>query len=289
MLKKKQHKSSSKTICILLCAGMLFLVLSLMIKKESEIVETIVLDAENTCEEEKELENKKLLVEQWNADKENANALSLLEDKASAIKVKSTGSENTANTENTENTENTVNTDQEKLVKIESVNEAQVAVNTEIAQEAVEQEIVNQQVEQSTDVSLNETMQVSESDYDVLVRIVEAEATGEDIKGKILVANVILNRVNHDSFPDTVYDVVFETCGGSPQFSPTADGRFDSVEISDESREAVERALDGEDYSNGALYFSARSQADPDNMNWFDSKLKWLFKYGGHEFYALKE
>ncbi|RDU23160.1 hypothetical protein DWV06_11445 [Anaerosacchariphilus polymeriproducens] len=155
-----------------------------------------------------------------------------------------------------------------------------------VQDENVQDECDNQEC---SNTQTNNAIQLPNNDYDVLVRIVEAEATGEDMKGKILVANVILNRVKHESFPNTVTDVVFETCGGSPQFSPTADGRFDSVRISEGSKEAVNRALAGEDFSNGALYFSARSHADPNNMSWFDTHLKWLFKYGGHEFYALKD
>ncbi len=49
---------------------------------------------------------------------------------------------------------------------------------------------------------------MSDGDYDVFLRIVEAEAGTEDLKGRILVANVILNRVKNDEFPDTVTDVV---------------------------------------------------------------------------------
>lgn len=274
MYKKNQHKFSKRLISISLCISMLFLVICFTVREESKVVETIVLDVENTTDEEKELNNKKLLVEQWDLDNSNNNALSLIEDKTDNIKE---SNENESNTNFTQ-----VKAESEKT-EVENPN------NTEATEQALEQEQISQQIEQSPDTQTQEVMQISDSDYDVLVRIVEAEATGEDIKGKILVANVILNRVNHESFPDTVTDVVFETCGGSPQFSPTADGRFDTVEVTDESREAVNRALSGEDYSNGALYFSARSQADPENMNWFDSHLKWLFKYGGHEFYALKE
>lgn len=128
---------------------------------------------------------------------------------------------------------------------------------------------------------------LDETNYQVLLRIVEAEASGEGLTGKKLVANVILNRVNHSSFPDTVEAVVFERSGGHVQFSPTADGRFESVTISEETIQAVEAVLCGEDNSQGALFFSARSKADPDNMSWFDRNLKWLFAHGGHEFYTL--
>ncbi len=130
---------------------------------------------------------------------------------------------------------------------------------------------------------------LSDEDYQVLLRIVEAEATGEDIKGKILVANVILNRVDHKQFPNTVKKVVFQKNGSTVQFSPIKDGRFWSVKVTKETKKAVKRALNGEDYSKGALFFSARSKADKRSMNWFDKNLKWLFKYGGHEFYTLKK
>lgn len=128
---------------------------------------------------------------------------------------------------------------------------------------------------------------LDEKNYQILLRIVEAEAAGEGIEGKKLVANVILNRVCHASFPNTVEEVVFQKSGGHAQFSPTIDGRFESVQISSETVEAVDMVLAGSDDSQGALFFSARSKADPDNMSWFDKNLKWLFAYGGHEFYTL--
>lgn len=131
-------------------------------------------------------------------------------------------------------------------------------------------------------------IELSSLDYNALLRIVEAEATGEDLKGKILVGNVIMNRVESEEFPDSVQEVVFQKVGGHVQFSPTADGRYESVTISEETNDAVDNILAGVDYSQGALFFSARDKADPTNMSWFDTNLKWLFVYGGHEFYTLK-
>ena len=127
--------------------------------------------------------------------------------------------------------------------------------------------------------------QLSAQDYDSLLRIVEAEAGGEDADGKLLVANVVLNLVNSDKFPDTVTEVVMQREDGVAQFSPTVDGRFQSVTVSEETYEAVQRALYGEDISQGALYFCAREKADSSNMKWFDQKLTKLFSYGNHEFF----
>lgn len=129
---------------------------------------------------------------------------------------------------------------------------------------------------------------LANSEKEILQRIVEAEASGEDLKGKVLVANVILNRVKSAEFPNTVEKVVFQRNNNAVQFSPTKDGRYWSVTVSKQTKTAVEMAMSGEDYSKGALYFSARSKADKSSMRWFDSSLKWLFAYGNHEFFASK-
>lgn len=125
----------------------------------------------------------------------------------------------------------------------------------------------------------------SDDDLEVLLRIVEAEAGCEDEDGKLLVANVILNRMMDDAFPDTVTEVVFQRENGVSQFSPVADGRYYEVVISKETIRAVSRALKGEDISEGALYFAAREYADSDRMKWFDERLTYLFVHGRHEFF----
>lgn len=134
---------------------------------------------------------------------------------------------------------------------------------------------------------LEKTRQIdlSQEDYEVLLRIVEAEAGGEDAEGKMLVAGVVLNRVADEAFPDTVREVVFQRKNGTSQFSPVYSGRYDSVKISEETIEAVERVLCGEDITEGALYFAARKYADTDKMKWFDENLTFLFSHGGHEFF----
>jgi N-acetylmuramoyl-L-alanine amidase len=126
---------------------------------------------------------------------------------------------------------------------------------------------------------------VSEREFWILSRIVEAEATDKDMKSKILVANVVINRWKSSQFPDDIAGVVFQRENGAVQFSPTADGRYESVDITQSSVESVDRALKGEDYSMGALYFVERSFADPDNVSWFDRALTRLFEYQGHAFY----
>lgn len=127
---------------------------------------------------------------------------------------------------------------------------------------------------------------LEKEDLEVLLRIVEAEAGCEDEEGKLLVANVILNRLNSERFPDSIREIVFQRDNGVSQFSPVTDGSYDRVQISEATVNAVGRALDGEDISRGALYFAARKYADSESMRWFDEKLTLLFRYGGHEFFT---
>lgn len=126
---------------------------------------------------------------------------------------------------------------------------------------------------------------LSDTDLEVLLRIVEAEAGNEDEDGKLLVANVVLNRLNSESFPDTVAGVVFQKEKGVSQFSPVSNGSYYRVKVSEETVNAVERALMGEDISQGALYFVARKYADSQKVEWFDRNLTYLFVHGGHEFF----
>ena len=130
---------------------------------------------------------------------------------------------------------------------------------------------------------------MSDEDYANLLQIVEAEAGTEDIKGRVLIANVIMNRVRHPEFPDNITDVIWEYDNGVPQFSPVADGRIGEVTVTDETREAVKQALEGADYSEGALFFIQKSAAEKHNIAWFEKDLTKLFKHGVHEFYTYPE
>ncbi len=129
---------------------------------------------------------------------------------------------------------------------------------------------------------------ISESDVTMLQRIVQAEAGGEDAIGKILIANVVLNRMQSNRFPDTIKGVVTQHKGSSYQFSPVKSGRIWSVKISSSTKEAVNKALQGVDYSKGALYFISKDNLSASKAREFDTRLDWLFKHGGHDFYKRK-
>ena len=130
-------------------------------------------------------------------------------------------------------------------------------------------------------------LDLDEENLTALYRIVEAEATDQDVYGRMLVANVVINRT-YAGFSSTVKGVIFQTIGGSQQFAPIRDGRYYTVEVTSKTKEAVDRVLKGEDYSNGALYFFQRDLTTAQKAAWFDNELKYLFKYGCHEFYTEK-
>lgn len=127
---------------------------------------------------------------------------------------------------------------------------------------------------------------LADEDYEALLKIVQAEAGNEDEEGKMLVAGVVLNRVKSKRFPDSVQKVVMQQKDGVYQFSPVANGTYKSAKVTQETVDAVERVLKGEDITQGALYFAARKYADPEKMKWFDCNLTRLFEHGGHEFYT---
>lgn len=141
------------------------------------------------------------------------------------------------------------------------------------------------QIQEAARIKKSCGVAVSASDRVILERIVEAEAGGEDHKGKVLVANVVLNRVKSKSFPSTVEEVVFAHRGSTYQFSPIYDGRYYTIDVSNDTKKAVKDALNGVDPSQGALYFMERAYADSDNAAWFDRCLTRLFSYHCHEFY----
>ncbi len=96
---------------------------------------------------------------------------------------------------------------------------------------------------------------LTKHDYDWFVKIIEAEAGGESLQGKVAVGSVVLNRVMHKQYPDTITDVIFQRVKHVYQFSPVADGRIYQVIPSSDSYKAAKMALKGMDPTEGALFF----------------------------------
>lgn len=154
--------------------------------------------------------------------------------------------------------------------------------------EQSDRRVINDESEFTYKLNDKFIIDIDKDEREVLEKIVEAEASGQNVYGKMLVAAVILNRKNNKSFPDTISGVVYQHSGDTYQFAPIRDGSFEKAKPSDMTKEAVGRVLEGEDYSEGALYFFHRAGTTKEKASWFDKKLKYLFKYGSHEFYKQK-
>ncbi len=89
-----------------------------------------------------------------------------------------------------------------------------------------------------------------DGDLQLLARIISAEARGEPYQGQVAVGAVVLNRVRHPSFPDTLSGVIYQT----DAFTAVSDGQFDKP-IAESAWRAAQDALNGSDPSGGALYY----------------------------------
>lgn len=87
-------------------------------------------------------------------------------------------------------------------------------------------------------------------DVDLLARLISAEARGEPYEGQVAVGAVVLNRVNHASFPNTLSGVIYQ----SGAFSCLDDGQFDEP-VAESAYRAARDALNGWDPSGGAIYY----------------------------------
>lgn len=171
-------------------------------------------------------------------------------------------------------------------------------IQDELARSAVEIEVVEKEVlmqaqqakEEAAEKERQEkerlkreraVIRYSDEDYEVLKRIVQAEAGICDTQGKIMVANVIINRVRSGEFPNNITDVVYE----KSQFSPVIDGSINTCQVTAQTVDCVDRALAGEDYSQGALYFMNRGGSASSNVNWFDGRLTFVMQHEKHEFF----
>lgn len=153
-------------------------------------------------------------------------------------------------------------------------------VETEIPTEETVEQVV---VEETPEALTGNSFSLEDQEYQVLLKIVEAEAGCEDTEGRMLVANVVMNRVRNGNFPNTVTEVVYQRQDGTAQFSPVSDGRIDTVNVSQGTIDAVARVMNGEDISQGALFFrSVRSRS-----GWFDQKLSRVLEHGNHIFYTM--
>ena len=108
------------------------------------------------------------------------------------------------------------------------------------------------------------------------------EARGETVMGQIAVAQVTMNRVSHDYFPDSVCDVVWQP----NQFSWTHDGKSDiprdpeAYKVAESIAETVYYHIE-DDPTDSALFYHATDIKG----GWFRDSLEYETTIGNHRFY----
>lgn len=90
----------------------------------------------------------------------------------------------------------------------------------------------------------------SSNDTELLARVISAEARGESYNGQVAVGAVILNRVEHPSFPNSIAGVVYQPGA----FTCMTDGQI-NANVTSSAKRAASDALNGVDPSGGAIYY----------------------------------
>lgn len=112
-----------------------------------------------------------------------------------------------------------------------------------------------------------------------LPQIINAEAKFEPLAGQIGVGNVVMNRLSSLDFPDTIFEVIYDT-EHTVQFEPISTGGI-FQEPTEQATIAAYLCLEGYSTVGGSLYF-----VNPEfGSGWFDSSLELVETIGHHNFY----
>jgi len=110
---------------------------------------------------------------------------------------------------------------------------------------------------------------------DLLSRLIYSESGNQPLNGKIAVGNVIMNRIENERFPDTIYDVIY----AKNQFCVVRNGSI-NLQPNDESVVAAKLTFEGVRLTN-ALYFN-RSGLN----SWASRNCTYVTTIGNHDFFA---
>ena len=121
------------------------------------------------------------------------------------------------------------------------------------------------------------TQDSSSGDLALLARLISAEARGESYEGQVAVGAVVMNRIEHPSFPNTMAGVIYQ----KGAFSCLDDGQFDQP-VADSAYQAARDAMNGVDPSGGAIYYFNPETA---TNQWIWSR-PLLVQIGKHRFCA---
>lgn len=142
----------------------------------------------------------------------------------------------------------------EVLTEKEPVIEKQPAVAT---QPVVEKSKPSEPVKVEETQTRNQTSSIkysyTEEEFDLLAKLVWAEARGEEYEGKLAVAATVLNRYSKANFSKSIKDIIY----APKQYQPVSEGKLETATPTPADYEAVVEALNGVDPTNGATSFYA--------------------------------
>ena len=135
--------------------------------------------------------------------------------------------------------------------------------NAENAEKALNSEVepIAPSIEDTTDSSSsasNESYTATASDLELFAALIECEAGSTNYEGMLAVASVVVNRMNHSSYPNTLRGVIFQ----SGQFPPAHNGKVDKVlkrGIKNSCLQAAQDALNGKNNVGSCLSFRSAS------------------------------
>ena len=98
---------------------------------------------------------------------------------------------------------------------------------------------------------------LSDPEYELLVRLVTAEAEDQEPQAQYMIACVVMNRVKSPLFPDTVEEVIWQN-EPVEQFTSMWNGRFERCISTKECRRAVDFLIEhGNQLPEDVLYFTS--------------------------------
>lgn len=126
------------------------------------------------------------------------------------------------------------------------------------------------EIEPETEEVIFEKETVSKKDIELIALLTMAEAEGEPEKGKRLVIDTVLNRIDSKCFPDTAHGVIYQ----KNQFSAMWNGRVDRCEATEELVSLVTEELENRSNSD-VIFFTAGKYGKYGNP---------MFRVGNHYF-----
>ena len=122
------------------------------------------------------------------------------------------------------------------------------------------------------------TIEVTYEDAQLLMKVAQAEAGNQGITGQWLVMCVVLNRVESEDFPDTVYEVIYQ----EGQFSTATNGALDKAEPTSDTHIALAYLEQGNKAEKIIAFENSKCQS-------LDKYFWKAFSVKDHIFYTAKQ